>query len=84
MIPASGGRIEAQHLPEEVRRTARVAIDSRYRAPVDEDERSSILAVLQACDGVVSRAAEQLGMGRTTLWRKLRQFGITSSDETSE
>ncbi len=84
MILASGGRIEAQHLPEEVRRTARVSIDSRYRAPADEDERATILAALEASDGVVGRAAEQLGMGRTTLWRKLRQFGITSSDDASD
>lgn len=84
MILASGSRIEAQHLPEEVRRTARVAIDSRYRAPADEDERSIILAALEGCHGVVGRAAEQLGMGRTTLWRKLRQYGIAARDDASD
>jgi DNA-binding NtrC family response regulator len=84
MILAPSGRIEAQHLPEEVRRTARVAIDSRYRAPVDDDERATILAALERCDGVISRAAEDLGMGRTTLWRKLRQYGITASEERGD
>jgi two-component system response regulator HydG len=81
MILASSGRIEAQHLPEEVRRTARVAIDSRYRAPVDDDERATILAALERCDGVIGRTAEHLGMARTTLWRKLRHYGITASDD---
>lgn len=84
MILASNGRIEAQHLPEEVRRTARVTIDSRYRAPVDDDERATILAALEGCDGVIGRAAEHLGMGRTTLWRKLRHYGITASDDSGE
>jgi transcriptional regulator of acetoin/glycerol metabolism len=33
-----------------------------------------ILAALEAANGVLTRAAEILGMGRTTLWRKLRQL----------
>jgi transcriptional regulator of acetoin/glycerol metabolism len=55
---------------------------ARYRAAAgDEDERARILAALDAAHGVRARAAEILGMGRTTLWRKLRQLGLEGSAE---
>lgn len=73
---ADEGRIEAQHLPADVR----ASLDSderRYRAGQStDDERASIEAALAHAGGVVSRAAEVLGMGRTTLWRKMRLYGI--------
>jgi len=79
------GRIDAQHLPAEVRSIATEVHDglaARYRTAVgDEDERARILAALDAAHGVRARAAEILGMGRTTLWRKLRQLGLEPSDD---
>jgi DNA-binding NtrC family response regulator len=82
-LRAGEGRIDAQHLPAEVRSMAtegRDALMARYRAAVGhEDERTRILAALEAAHGVRARAAEILGMGRTTLWRKLRQLGVEGS-----
>ena len=43
-----------------------------------DDERVAIVAALEQTDGAIARAAELLGMGRTTLWRKLKQYGLTS------
>jgi two-component system response regulator AtoC len=76
-IHASGARIEAQHLPAEVRAAAddRRASE-RYHAATGADERASIAAALDAAGGAVSRAAELLGMGRTTLWRKMKMYGL--------
>ncbi len=82
-IRADGERIGAQHLPPEVRTaTTSIAIDeSRYQRPSDNaDERASILAALEQAGGVRSRAARLLGMSRTTLWRKLRQYGLDGGD----
>ncbi len=42
--------------------------------PLREVEREHILKVLRACDGSPSRAALVLGIGRNTLWRKLRSL----------
>jgi len=39
-------------------------------------ERIQIIQTLERCGRNQSRAAEALGIGRTTLWRKLRQYGL--------
>jgi DNA-binding NtrC family response regulator len=78
-IRADGDRIDAQHLPEEVRSALdrREIAAERYRtADSEEDERGAIVAALENADGTRARAAEILGMGRTTLWRKMKQLGI--------
>jgi len=77
-VDAGFGRIEAQHLPPELRRGADGS-EARYRAMRStDDERDAIVAALEQTDGAIARAAELLGMGRTTLWRKLKQYGLTS------
>jgi DNA-binding NtrC family response regulator len=82
VIRSDGERVEAHHLPPEVRRAAGVGHTDgeRYHAPVEEaDERRAILAALEETGGVRSRAAELLGMSRTTLWRRMRDYGIEDS-----
>jgi two-component system response regulator HydG len=79
-ISVSAGRIEAQHLSEDVRGGADGMTTPRYRSAVpQDDERAAIEAALSHSGGTVSRAAELLGMGRTTLWRKMRTYGIGQS-----
>ena len=39
-------------------------------------ERERIVQVLAECMGSRERAAEKLGISKTTLWRKLRQYQI--------
>jgi DNA-binding NtrC family response regulator len=41
-------------------------------------EREAILRALRDADGNQTRAAEALGMGRNTLWRKMKKYGIES------
>jgi transcriptional activator for dhaKLM operon len=93
-IHADFGRIEAQHLPAELRSAAgdrasgdagRALKDSRYRVSTDEDtERAAIEAALSQTDGALGRTAELLGMGRTTLWRKLRAYGLTAGEQGAD
>ncbi len=51
--------------------------------PLDELERNHILRVLEHCHGQKSKAALMLGINRTTLWKKLRLYGIDDSLEPS-
>ena len=39
-------------------------------------ERTHILQTLERCGWNQSRAAESLGVGRTTLWRKVKEYGL--------
>ncbi|NNK64819.1 MAG: sigma-54-dependent Fis family transcriptional regulator, partial [Gemmatimonadetes bacterium] len=83
-IRAAGPRIEAQHLPPAIRDPAGSGggrSEGRYRGGGTDDERSTILAALHETGGSRSRAAELLGMSRTTLWRRMREFGLTADDD---
>jgi len=43
---------------------------------LDELERAHILHVLELCEGQKTKAAALLRINRTTLWKKLRQYGL--------
>jgi len=43
---------------------------------LDELERAHILRVLELCENQKTKAAQLLGINRTTLWKKLRQYGL--------
>ena len=48
---------------------------------LDELERAHILRVLELCTGQKTKAAAMLGIDRTTLWKKLRTYGIEDAAE---
>ena len=84
-INAGTRRIEAQHLPANVRDPRGKTGESgeRYRraSPV-LDERAAIAAALAETGGTRNAAADHLGMSRTTLWRKMREYGLEGTDDT--
>ena len=77
---ARGGQVEPEHLPDELR--APPARGGRPLAGAGDDdartlaevERDHVLRVLERCGGSQSEAARVLGIGRNTLWRKLRAW----------
>jgi DNA-binding NtrC family response regulator len=89
-IVCEGGRILACHLPEDVREgpaapseprrangaETRPEAVRRYQAPDANAERDAIVAALEDANGNRTRAAAALGMGRTTLWQKLKAYGL--------
>jgi two-component system response regulator AtoC len=78
-IRAGGGHLEAQHLPAEVRERRPGGAEDReqrYRAEESTDERSAIAGALVQANGVRARAADLLGMSRTTLWRKMKEYDL--------
>lgn len=42
--------------------------------PLETVERAAIRAALQACNGQISKTSRKLGIGRSTLYRKLEQY----------
>jgi len=72
--------IHMSDLPPGVRE-GRVMVERSPRPqPVlslEEAEREAIIRAGRACQGRVTEMAEQLQIGRTTLWRKMKQFNLT-------
>jgi two-component system response regulator AtoC len=75
--------INFDDLPERIRhRPAHVPLvsdDPSELVPLDEVERRYIECVMRAVGGNKTLAAQTLGIGRKTLYRKLEQYGITGA-----
>ncbi|MEJ2864225.1 sigma-54-dependent Fis family transcriptional regulator [Actinomycetospora flava] len=67
---AGGGLVEPADLPDELRARRRSA------GLLERAERDAVLGALRTAGGNRSRAARALGIGRTTLYRKMREFGL--------
>jgi transcriptional regulator with PAS, ATPase and Fis domain len=65
--------LEVADLPAHLREAAG-ATGSAARLPLREIERQYILDVVNACHDNYDEAAKVLGIGRTTLWRKLKNY----------
>lgn len=72
---ASGNEILASHLPAEISRTVNDL--PRPAAPAgDGPERQALGARLERHAWNVARAAEELGVSRMTLYRRIQRFGL--------
>ena len=78
---AIGKTITMYELPPNVQHYSPEVSHSQLSEPVEqmtlkELEKKFILQTLEACDWNYEQACRQLAIGRTTLWRKLREYNI--------
>lgn len=77
VIFAVDDAIGVEQLPDYIRG---YAISLKSAEPevgsIKDAERETILKVLESCGGNITKAAGILGIGRNTLYRKLKKFGI--------
>jgi PAS domain S-box-containing protein len=82
-VATEGDILVAQSLPLWI--TGRAQGADYARRPlvqiVAEREREEIVRKLAECQGKVSDVAKALGVGRTTLWRKMKRYEIVSKTE---
>ncbi|HNE17186.1 MAG TPA: helix-turn-helix domain-containing protein, partial [Rhodocyclaceae bacterium] len=87
LVHAEGDVLLPRHLPPEVRQAAAARptaetvpglVQRYYRPPADmaADEKTLLAAALRESAGNRAAAARRLGMSRTTLWKKLKQYGL--------
>jgi transcriptional regulator with PAS, ATPase and Fis domain len=74
VVLTSRSRIEIEDLPGEVGLTVPDAVVATEVRPLADVERDYIKSVLRAVGGNRSQAAQKLGIGEATLYRKIRQF----------
>ena len=75
--------LQVHNLPDQLSSFA--SVQSAPPAPtaalsLEEAERQAIVRALEATENNIAEAARDLGMGRTTLYRKLKKYDLPSSD----
>jgi len=83
-VVCHGSIIQREHLPSElcdIQPQSPAPRAARAKDPLSEaaDERSRIQLALEKHSGNRTLAARELGIDRTTLWRKLKRFGLGGS-----
>lgn len=87
-LTCDGDPISPAHLPTAIRerrflrRGKTGALTEPVRSMV-ESEKLAIISAFQATRGNMTQAALVLGIGRTTLWRKLKEHQLSPDDLTS-
>ncbi|MGE5351153.1 MAG: sigma 54-interacting transcriptional regulator, partial [Acidobacteriota bacterium] len=76
VIISEGGRLKASYLPKEVIFSVPSQTGKESARTLDEFERQHILDALNQAGGNKQKASEMLGIGLTTLYRKLQQYGL--------
>jgi DNA-binding NtrC family response regulator len=85
LLVTMGPEIKVEDLPPELGEAgeflSRVEEVETDLLSLEELERRAIRRALDACDGNLSDAARRLGIGRSTLYRKLDQYGLRDTGE---
>lgn len=74
-----GELITPAELPETIRFShmiARRVEETGHSKVLEEIEKNAIRETIARCGGNLTKAAKELGIGRTTLWRKLRDYHL--------
>ena len=79
-VLADSGTIEARHLPDSIRGRGWPGEPIEHVPALHEAEYEAILRAASACQGNLTKMADMLGIGRTTLWRKIKASNIRVED----
>jgi len=93
---ASGGEIQLGDLPTQLQQQALAGLHAAMAGKRDQDtapskeivplavkERDAIFDAIRLTNGDKLRAAKLLGIGKTTLYRKLKEYGVADPRQTN-
>ncbi|MGD0921736.1 MAG: sigma-54 dependent transcriptional regulator [Terriglobia bacterium] len=75
----SGSVIQMKDLPSNLLHQVKDGTQDQETATLKELERRAIVQALEATHGDRLRAAQRLGIGKTTIYRKIKEYGIEES-----
>jgi transcriptional regulator with PAS, ATPase and Fis domain len=80
VVHCRGNTILPEHLPEDLlERPSHVGEPPMNFGTLEEMEKTAIKGMLKRCRGNRTLAARRLGIGRSSLWRKIKKYGLTDS-----
>ena len=81
-LSAMGARILPLRIPDSQAGAAAVIPPKTDRGrTLAERERQAIIDTLEATQGKLAETARRLGISRTTLWRRLREYGLKQKND---
>lgn len=81
-LSALGARILPLRVPDSQAGAAAVIPPKTDRGrTLAERERQAIIDTLEATQGKLAETARRLGISRTTLWRRLREYGLKQKND---
>jgi len=81
MVLSRGETILGSHLPPELRRIEARREKKLRDVPMHSDQEQNVLReALRGAGWNRSKAARRLGIDRTTLWRKIKEYGLEPED----
>lgn len=75
-VLCSGTEIQSEHLPDKFNSFAITDETSNSKNPLFQAEKKTIIETLQKCKGNRTQAAKELGIDKSTLWRKMKKLGL--------
>jgi PAS domain S-box-containing protein len=81
------GLIDVHHLPEDLRarrRSTGAEARSDVPRPLERTEANAIRAALRRHEGHLGHVARELGLSRTTLWRKMKKYGLCATQPVGQ
>lgn len=80
LVLGAGPVIQAKDLPSNVLYQVGPPAEGAEVSPLEELERRAILKALRTTGGDRLRAAKLLGIGKTTIYRKLKEYGLEDEE----
>lgn len=76
-VTSPGPTLSIEHLPKPVSPLSKQAVPSRSKeGTLANQEKELMIKVLEKMNWNQAKAAAELGISRSTLWRRLKEFGI--------
>ncbi len=76
VILSEGNALDLEDFPREIYTHSPASAMSMDSLNIEEMEKQTIQSAIRKCNGNLTAAAKELGMGRSTLYRKIERYGL--------